>query len=99
MTDVSLKAVGECCDVLESFSLGMCPLLTTGAIQEVCVCVARPRALLLLKRFTSSPLWTQVAVYVFCLEGNYRDFKIFSWWGLEQQGATVTRPVDLTRSV
>ncbi|CAN0447822.1 unnamed protein product [Ascophyllum nodosum] len=35
VTDVSLKAVGECCDVLESFSLGMCPLLTTGAIQEL----------------------------------------------------------------
>lgn len=35
LTDASLRAVGERCGVLESFSLGMCPLLTTGAIQEV----------------------------------------------------------------
>ena len=35
LTDASLRAVGKWCSVLESFSLGMCPLLTTGAIQEV----------------------------------------------------------------
>lgn len=35
LTDASLRAVGERCGVLESFSLGMCPLLSTGAIQEV----------------------------------------------------------------
>lgn len=35
LTDASLRAVGGRCGVLESFSLGNCPLLTTGAIQEV----------------------------------------------------------------
>lgn len=35
LTDASLRAVGERCGVLESFRLGMCPLFTSGAIQEV----------------------------------------------------------------
>lgn len=35
LTDASLRAVGERCGVLESFSLGMCPLLTTDAVREV----------------------------------------------------------------
>lgn len=35
LTDASLRAIGERCGVLESFKLGMCPLFTSGAIQEV----------------------------------------------------------------
>lgn len=35
LTDASLRAVGEKCDVLESLNVGMCPLLSSRAVQEV----------------------------------------------------------------
>lgn len=35
ITDNTLQAIGERCGVLESLGLGMCPLLSTRAVQEV----------------------------------------------------------------
>ncbi|CAN0539225.1 unnamed protein product, partial [Ectocarpus sp. 8 AP-2014] len=47
LTDATLKAIGERCGVLESLNLGLCPLLTSGAIQEVGAMQAREVAMLL----------------------------------------------------
>eukprot|EP00904_Undaria_pinnatifida_P005749 jgi/Undpi1/2303/HiC_scaffold_13.g05687.m1 len=35
LTDASLRSIGERCGVLESLSLGMCPLFSTGVIRQL----------------------------------------------------------------
>lgn len=44
ITDKSIRLVGERCGILESLSLGMCPLLSSLAVQEVNEVVRRTKA-------------------------------------------------------
>lgn len=42
ITDASLRGLGQRCGVLESLGIGMCPLLTNGAIKDVSTVGSQP---------------------------------------------------------